>query len=120
MGYAEVRVGEASNPGPPRISHRISRASQQSGVLTVPAASNELRAFRRGVSHSAPTWGDSIDGVARIAKNRFAALNDPASVEIEVPRWDTTQTSCSEFSARATRGIRSRVGSRHGQCGRSF
>ena len=82
-GLRGVRVGEASNPGPPCITNRVSRGSQQSGVSTVPAASNELHAFRRGVSHSELTWVDSSDGHAGMAENRFAALQDPASVENE-------------------------------------
>ena len=82
-GLRRVRVGVASNPGPPRIANRVSRGSQQRGVSTVPAASNELRAFRRGVSYSELTWVDSSDGHAGMAENRFAALHDPASVENE-------------------------------------
>ena len=90
-GLRGVRVGEASNPGPPRIANRVSRGSQQSGVSTVPATSNELRAFRRGVAHSEPTWADSSDGHAGMAENRFAALQDPAGVENEA-RGETQRT----------------------------
>ena len=61
---------------------RVSRVSQQSGVSTVPAASNELRAFRRGVPGSEMTMVD-LSGGSHSSVNRFSALSDPSSVEFE-------------------------------------
>ena len=48
----------------------------------MPAASNELRAVRRGVPGSETTVVD-LSGSHHSSVNRFAALSDPPSVEFE-------------------------------------
>ena len=77
-----MRIGEASNPGPPSNVRRVSGASQLSGASTFPAASREVRAVLRGVPGSDPT----VVGVR--SGRRFAPLSEPSGVEREGRRGE--------------------------------
>ena len=81
-GWREVRIGEASNPGPLSNVCRVPRASQQSGASTVPTDSREVRGVLRGVQGSDHTVADTR------SSNRFAPLSEPSGVEHEGRRGE--------------------------------